>query len=43
MRTVVCTPDYAQRIVDMKKEGLAEHVQALVTTSAVSAEMKEEA
>lgn len=26
MKTVVCTPDYAQRLIDMKKEGLAEFV-----------------
>lgn len=43
MRTIVCTADYAKKIVDMKKQGLAGFVTALVVTDHLSDELSAEA
>ena len=33
MKTLVCTGDYAKKIVDMKKSGKAQHVTAIIVTN----------
>ena len=32
MSTIVCTADYAKKLIDMKKSGRAVHVNALIVT-----------
>lgn len=32
MSTIVCTADYAKKLIDMKKSGKAVHVNALIVT-----------
>ena len=43
MKTIVCTSDYAQKLIDMKKQGMAQFVGALVVCDGVSDGLRSEA
>ena len=43
MPTVVCSPDYATKLVNMKKDGMATYLKALIVVDTISDELKQAA
>jgi len=43
MTSIICSGEYIKRIVDMKKDGFAQHISALVTLDDISNELIEKA
>lgn len=43
MQTIICSGEYIKRIVDMRKDGMAGHIKALVTMDDIPAELIEQA
>ena len=39
MTTIVCTEDYAKKLIDMKKSGKATSLNALIVTNEIKAEL----